>query len=92
MLCRSQRSRVHGAKALSQAWKILEGILSAASRPLTRRDILTRWPVTAAKPNAATLWRWLERFMGQELVIQEGQGRRNDPFRFRLAEPGRWAA
>ncbi len=69
-------------------WAILEQILRSATYPLTRLEILRRWPRQQRKPDEATLWRWLQRVLGEGAVVQEGRGKRNDPFRFRLAEPG----
>jgi hypothetical protein len=70
-------------------WQVLQRILASASAPLTRREILRRWPRRRSKPDAATLWRWLQRVRGEGAVVQEGRGKRNDPFRFRLADVGR---
>ena len=33
-----------------------------------------------------TLWRWLDRAVSQGLVCREGAGRKNDPYRYWLAE------
>ncbi|HEV3261656.1 MAG TPA: AAA family ATPase [Gemmataceae bacterium] len=66
-------------------WEIVQKILKAAEAPLTRREIRRHWPPRARKPDEVTLWRWLERLVGEGAVVQEGSGRRNDPYRFRLA-------
>ena len=68
-------------------WQVLRSILIAAGDPLTRREIRRRWPGDRPRPDETTVWRWLERVVGEGLVEQVSLGRRNDPFRFQLAEP-----
>ncbi len=65
---------------------LLFGLLEVADSKLTRRDILTSWP-ERRRPHEATLHRWLERLVDRRLILAEGTGRRNDPFRYWL--PGR---
>ncbi len=66
--------------------KIVQGLLQAAGRPLTRAEIRRRWPENRTRPDEATIWRWLQRLVAEGTVHQEGGGRRNDPFRFGLVE------
>jgi hypothetical protein len=66
------------------SWKIVHALLEASERPLTRAEIRQRWPHGRTKPDEATIWRWLQRRVGEGAVIQQGAGRRNDPFRFGL--------
>jgi hypothetical protein len=66
-------------------WETLQKVLSSAPRPLTRAEILRRWPRTQKKPDEATLWRWLQRVLNEGAIAREGAGKRNDPYRFRLA-------
>jgi hypothetical protein len=61
-------------------WQALFGVLDEAHNKLTRRQILNEWPDDYLKPNAATLWRWLERAVRSGRVRQDGCGRRNAPF------------
>lgn len=63
----------------------LVAVLRMTDRKLTRREILAAWP--DRQPHEATLYRWLERSVERRLILQEGTGRRNDPFRYWL--PGR---
>ena len=58
-------------------------------RERTRREILADWPPDFDSPDKATLWKWLDRAVAQGLVCQEGNGRKNDPFRYWL--PGQEA-
>ena len=70
-------------------WDRLRALLADASGKRTRKQILLDWPEGADLPGEVTLWRWLERAVAQGLVVQEGSGRRNDPYRYWL--PGREA-
>jgi hypothetical protein len=67
-----------------QSWTILRAVLADAPRKLTRRQVARSWPPDAEAPAPATLWRWLERAVGQGLMLREGSGRRRDPFRYWL--------
>jgi hypothetical protein len=66
-------------------WNLVQTVLRSAPCPLTRAEILRRWPQGAKRPDDATLWRWLQRVVGEGMVEQEGTGKRNDPYRFGLA-------
>jgi AAA domain len=67
--------------------KIVHELLQTAGQPLTRAEIRQRWPPGRTRPDEATIWRWLQRLVGEGTVLQEGRGRRNDPFRFGLVSP-----
>jgi hypothetical protein len=69
----------------TQNWTTLRTVLEDAPKKWTRRQVARAWPRDAEPPAPATLWRWLERAVGQGLVLREGNGRRNDPFRYWLA-------
>lgn len=66
----------------SRDMQIIQGLLEAASEPLTRREILSLWPEDHPLPDDATLWRWLDRAVKQGLLVQEGSGRRGSAFRY----------
>ena len=53
--------------------------------PLTRQEILTRWPSAALRPAPITLWRWLARACELKVLIRQGDGNKADPFRHGLA-------
>jgi hypothetical protein len=75
-----------GEDTSDESREVLRGVLAAAGRPLTRREILARWPRGALPaPDAVTLWRWLERLVGEGEVSRDGSGRRNRPYRYGLA-------
>jgi hypothetical protein len=65
-------------------WQTLQALLASSAVPLTRVEIQRRWPPGAAKPDLATVWRWLERLVIQQKLERLGSGRKTDPFRFRL--------
>jgi hypothetical protein len=68
----------------TESWQLLHAVLDAAPSRLTRLEILERWPSPFKAPNEVTLWRWLERAVKGGLVLQQGTGRRSDPYRYWL--------
>jgi hypothetical protein len=54
---------------------------------MTQKDILSDWPEDFAKPNQTTLSRALRRGVEQGLVLRQGTGQKNDPYKYWL--PGR---
>jgi hypothetical protein len=68
------------------AWEPIRLVLADAPQKLTRQDILLEWPPGFDQPNAATVWRWLDRALEQGLIRCEGSGRRGDPLRYWLPE------
>jgi hypothetical protein len=68
----------------TENWKRLLALLQSAPKKLTRTQIVRRWPLDSEAPTGVTLWRWLERAVGQGLLLREGTGRKNDPFRYWL--------
>jgi hypothetical protein len=68
------------------SWATLRTVLEDAPQKLTRRDILAEWPPDFARPQPATLWRWLDGAVQRGLVACEGAGRKSDPFRYWLPE------
>jgi hypothetical protein len=76
-----------------RGWPVLQAVLAAAERSLTRWEILRRWPDGGVVPASKTLWRWLDRVVREGRVLQDGRGRRADPYRYCL--PGmveKWQA
>jgi hypothetical protein len=78
------------AAEFAASWDVLRVILDGAPQKLTRRDILRRWPPSHAAPAGITLWRWLDRAVGQGLLRRDGAGQKKSPFRYWL--PSREAA
>jgi hypothetical protein len=54
--------------------------------PLTRQELLARWPEPAPRPDS--LWRALASGVERGLFTVRGAGTRTDPFRYGLAGPG----
>jgi hypothetical protein len=59
-------------------------VLEDASQKLTRAEVLAQWPADFVRPSAVVLWRWLDRAVKEGLVLVEGTGRRNKPFKYWL--------
>jgi hypothetical protein len=69
-----------------RGWRPLRIVLEDADNKLRRVDILENWPPDFVAPSKATLWRWLDRAVDEGLVLREGEGRCNSPFRYYIAE------
>ena len=65
----------------------LEALLQVSPVPLTRRELLARWPGPPPRPD--TLWRALARGAERGLLIVRGAGTRTDALRYCLAGQGR---
>lgn len=65
-------------------WDMIALMLLTAKQPLTRSEILARWPASQAVPHEATLWRWLARAQEIGLIVCEGDGIKHGAFRYRL--------
>jgi hypothetical protein len=63
----------------------VQALLAASPEPLTRRDLLARWPDPA--PRLDSLWRTLVRGVQCGLFTVHGSGTRTDAFRYGLANP-----
>jgi len=70
----------------SEGWQAFRMVLEDASQKLTRQDILAEWPPDFARPDPATLWKWLNRAVETGMILREGAGRKSDPFRYWLPE------
>jgi hypothetical protein len=72
-----------GAPPCAPLLATLEALLGASPVPLTRQELLARWPEPV--PRADTLWRALARGVQRGLFIVRGAGTRTDAFRYALA-------
>jgi hypothetical protein len=70
--------------SVGESWQAVLNTLTTAHRKLTRQEILDKWSDDFEKPEATTLWRWLNRAVAMGQVRQEGTGRPGDPFRYWL--------
>jgi hypothetical protein len=60
----------------------LEALLAASPTPLTRKELLARWPGDPPRPDS--LWRTLRRGLECGVFTARGAGTRTDPFRYGL--------
>jgi hypothetical protein len=65
----------------------LQTLLAESPTPLTRRELLDRWPGAAPRPD--TLWRSLARGVEVGLFVISGTGTKTDAFRYGLANPAK---
>ncbi len=65
-------------------WDQVKMVLEDAKGKRTRRDLLDDWPADFPRPGDMTLVRWLNRAVALGLVLEQGTGRKNDPFRYWL--------
>jgi hypothetical protein len=56
--------------------------LQASPVPLTRRELLARWPDPPPRPDS--LWRTLARGLERGLFVVHGAGTKTDAFRYGL--------
>jgi hypothetical protein len=72
--------------------QVLLWVLADAAGKRTRAELLEGWPADYKKPDAATLWRWLDRAVKDGRVMASGTGRANSPFRYWLpAIEAKWS-
>jgi hypothetical protein len=74
------------ADAFAEAWELVRQVLVDAGEPLTRGEVLAGWPPDARRPNARTLWRWLDHAVAARRLLRSGTGLKNDPFRYRVPD------
>ena len=72
-----------GTQPCPPLFATLEALLRASPVPLTRQELLARWPGPAPRPD--TLWRALTRGVERGLFIVRGAGTRTDALRYGLA-------
>lgn len=65
-------------------WEQVRAILAQRKAAATHRELLSDWPSDGEKPAASVLYEWLNRAFDERLIRREGQGRRTDPYRYRL--------
>jgi hypothetical protein len=58
----------------------LQTLLKESTNPLTRQEMLARWP--GAAPRQDTLWRTLARGIEKGLFVASSTGTKTDPFRY----------
>jgi hypothetical protein len=63
----------------------LQTLLAESPTPLTRRELLARWPGDTPRPD--TLWRTLARGIELGLFVVSGTGTKTDAFRYGVVSP-----
>jgi hypothetical protein len=74
------------AATAAPAFETLLHLLRQSATPLTRQEIVARWPEGAPPPRADSLWRCLARGCAQGLLVRTGAGTRAEAFRYGLAQ------
>jgi hypothetical protein len=69
------------------AFDTLRRILNQSPTPLTRQEILARWPESEPRPRADSLWRSLTRGCDLGILVRTGKGTKAEPFHYGLAQP-----
>ncbi len=72
--------------ALAPALETLKRVLSQSPAPLTRQEILARWPEGEPPPRADSLWRSLMRGCELGILVRTGAGTKVEAFRYALAQ------
>ncbi len=71
-------------RQFEENWQTVLAILEAHTAALTYEEIAEHWPDDAAKPGMTTLYGWLNSAAAREWVGRQGQGTRNNPWRYRV--------
>src|SRR5207302_11083766 len=71
---------------LAPALETLRQLLGQSPGPLTRQEILARWPEGEPPPRADSLWRCLTRGCELGILVRTGAGAKADAFRYGLAQ------
>jgi AAA domain-containing protein len=74
--------------ALPSVLETLQQLLRESPTPLTRQEILARWP--GEPPRADSLWRCLARGCELGILVRTGAGTKAEAFRYGLAPPSPW--
>jgi hypothetical protein len=72
--------------ALAPVLETLRQLLSQSPTPLTRQEILARWPEGERPPHVDSLWRCLTRGCEVGLFVRTGDGNKAEAFRYGLAQ------
>lgn len=72
------------AVRFKENWELLRSILTKRTVAATHHELLMDWPAGQEKPSAVTLYEWLNRAYEEKLLRRQGNGRKEDPYRYRL--------
>ena len=65
-------------------WPLVQAILAKRKSAATHRELLDDWPSDRESPGVTVLYEWLNRAFDEKRIRREVNGRRNDPYRYRL--------
>ena len=71
-----------GDDDLPMQWELIDSVLDDNKKLMTRKQIRDDWPEDYPRPDATTLWRWLEAAVSQGRLQRLGDGKKNSPFRY----------
>jgi hypothetical protein len=69
-----------------EEWLQLAPYFASAPAKLTRRELRTLLPTGRGSPSDRTVWRLLERAVAEGVLLREGTGHRDEPFRYWLPQ------
>jgi hypothetical protein len=72
--------------AVAPALETVRQLLSQSPEPLTRQEILARWPEGERPPHPDSLWRTLARGCELGIFVRTGEGNKAEAFRYGLAQ------
>lgn len=67
-------------------WPKIHDLLRQRTAAATHHEILLDWPVGPDKPSATQLYLWLNRAWETRRLRRQGQGRKSNPYRYRLED------
>jgi hypothetical protein len=70
------------ARSYTDSWQALERIFNHARDKMTAKEIFDDWPEDSPKPGDVTLRKWLQQALNDNLVVRDGVGTKNKPYRF----------
>ena len=65
-------------------WGQLQAILAKRKTASTHHELLMDWPTDHERPSAAMLYNWLNRAFEEKRLHRQGNGRKDNPYRYRL--------
>jgi len=73
----------HSAR-FKENWEQVRAILEKRDEAATPQELLADWPPEQESPAVSVLYQWLNRATKEKLVRRFGDGRKSDPYRYRL--------
>jgi hypothetical protein len=73
----------HGIR-FNENWVHLRAILAKRKKASTHQELMMDWPPDQERPSATMLYAWLNRAFDEKRLRRQGNGRKEDPYRYRL--------